>query len=239
MQVLAIIPARGGSVGIPRKNLRSVGGVPLIGRAVHSALSAQRVTRVVVSTDAADIAACTLDHGGEVIDRPADLAGPTASSESALLHALDVLRDRESYEPDIVVFIQSTTPLLTANDIDGTIEKLIAEAADSALAVAPFHRYLWQRSDDGTAIGINHDSSVRKRRQDIKPQYIETGGVYVMRTAGFLAARHRFFGKIAMHVVPEHGAIEVDNAADLVVAESLLRSGQSSAAVAKLTGISQ
>jgi N-acylneuraminate cytidylyltransferase len=234
MQVLAIIPARGGSVGIPRKNLHRVGGVPLVGRAVRSALDARRVTRVVVSTDDARIASCARDHGGEVIDRPADLAGPTASSESALLHALEQLRSRESYKPDIVVFIQCTTPLLTADDIDGTIERLIAQEADSALSVAPFHRYLWQRGDGGAAKGINHDSSVRKRRQDIEPQYIETGGVYAMRCDGFLAARHRFFGKIAMHVTTSDAAIEVDDPADLVVVESLVRAGRSAATAAML-----
>jgi len=234
MQVLAIIPARGGSVGIPRKNLHLVGGVPLIGRAVRSAKTSRRVTRVIVSTDDAEIATCARDHGGEVIDRPADLAGPAASSESALLHVLEQLRDRESYEPDVVVFIQCTTPLLTADDIDGTIDQLIAEEADAALSVAPFHRPLWQHSDDGSATGINHDSSVRKLRQEIDPQYVETGGVYVMRRAGFLAARHRFFGKIALYVTAADAAIDVDDPGDLVVVESLLRARLSGATAAKL-----
>jgi N-acylneuraminate cytidylyltransferase len=159
----------------------------------------------------------------EVIPRPAELSGDTASSESALLHALEYLRQHEQYVPDLLVFLQCTSPLMLPEDIDGTVQALLAEEADTAMTVSPFHYFLWQPDETGNAVGINHDKRTRPRRQDRAPQYRETGAVYVMRTAGFQQYRHRFFGKTVMHVVPEARAFEIDEPSDWLVAESFLQ----------------
>src|SRR5690606_25478987 len=141
-EVVAIIPARGGSKGIPRKNVMPLGNIPLIGHTIKAARASQRITRTIVSTDDQGIAAVAQQFGAEVIRRPAELADDVAKSEDALIHALSVLSERDSYTPDLVVFLQCTSPFTTADDIDGTIEALINKNADTALAVTPFHYFL-------------------------------------------------------------------------------------------------
>ncbi len=220
---LAFIPARGGSKAIPRKNTRMLAGMPLIAHTIEQAQSAQSIARVIVSTDDPEIGQVSQRYGAEVVWRPAELSGDSASSESALLHALDHLRVTEQVEPDVLVFLQCTSPLTLAEDIDGTVEVLFKSGADSALSVTPFHYFLWQINDDGDAVGINHNKRVRPLRQDRPPQYRETGAVYAMRTAGFRQARHRFFGKTTFYVMPPERCLEIDDPVDFQVAEVLMR----------------
>lgn len=223
MRTLAVIPARGGSKGIPRKNVVRVCGKPLVGWTIEAALAAGRVDRVVVSTDDREIAAVAREFGAEVIERPAELSGDEASSEAALLHALERLDKAEKYRPDVLVFLQCTSPLTAPEDIDSAVRALLDENADSAVAVTPYHYFLWRKDEAGNAVGVNHDKTRRALRQEQEPQYLETGAVYVMRTAGFLEAKHRFFGKTAMHVMPPERCLEIDDPADLEAAELLLR----------------
>ncbi|RUL87166.1 acylneuraminate cytidylyltransferase [Tautonia sociabilis] len=217
--IIAVIPARGGSKGLPRKNVLPVAGKPLLGWTVEAARASRLVGRVVVSTDDPEIAAVALRFGAEVVDRPAELSGDSASSESALLHTLDVLRGREGYEPDLLAFLQCTSPLTAPEDIDGTIEALERQSADTALAVVPFHYFLWR--PDGT--GINHDKARRPLRQEREPQFLEAGAVYAMKVPGFRAAKHRFFGKTALYEMPAERRWEIDDPADLEIAGALLR----------------
>ncbi|ARU17041.1 acylneuraminate cytidylyltransferase [Croceicoccus marinus] len=219
MEILAIIPARGGSKGIPRKNVLPLAGKPLIAHNIAAALASRRVTRVVVSTDDEEIAATARAHGAEVVMRPDALAGDVARSEDALLHVLDTLEDAEGYRPDAIAFLQCTSPLTAPDDIDGTLAALDEQNADSALAVVPFHYFLWSRGDDGSAEGINHDKSFRLMRQQRTPEFVETGAVYAMRTDGFRQAKFRFFGKTAMHEIPVEHWQEIDEPADFRIAE--------------------
>lgn len=209
--VIAIIPARGGSKGIPRKNIQEIGGKPLISHSIEAAKQSTHVNLVVVSTDDEEIARIAEKNGAEICWRPAEISGDSASSESALLHVL------ETYECDLLVFLQCTAPLTTAEDIDGTIEALLNNDADTALAVAPFHYFLWDTNGEG----INHDKKVRKLRQERAPQYLETGSVYVMKTQGFLKRKHRFFGKTVLYEVPAERVVEIDEPVDLEIAEVL------------------
>ncbi len=226
MECIAIIPARGGSKGILRKNIFPLAGRPLIAYNIEQALRARLVSRVVVSTDDAEIAAVSGKFGAEVVWRPLEISGDSASSESALLHTLDFLRQNEGYQPDIVAFLQCTSPLTLADDIDGTIQALIDEGADSSLAVIPFHYFLWRQEDDGDVEGINHDKRVRLLRQEREPQYLETGAVYAMRADGFTRAKHRFFGKTAMYIMPHERRLEIDEPVDFQIAEMLVREQQ-------------
>ncbi len=223
MDVLAVIPARGGSRGIPRKNLQPLDGMPLVAHSIRAARAARHPGRIVVSTDDPEIAAVAGEAGAEVVFRPAALSGDTASSEAALLHVLAVLEEQEGYRPDLLVFLQCTSPLTLPQDIDATVDALLAQEADSALAVVPFHHFLWQEAGPGRAVGINHDPRVRLPRQQQPPQYLETGAVYVMRADGFRRARHRFFGRIALYVMPRERAHEIDEPVDLAIAEAMLR----------------
>jgi N-acylneuraminate cytidylyltransferase len=222
LRCCAIIPARGGSKGIVGKNLRVVGGKPLIAHTILAARAATRVDKVVVSTDDPAIAEVSSAFGAEIVWRPGELASDVATSESALLHALDSLAANGGYEPQLLAFLQCTSPLTLAEDIDGTINALLERGADSALAVSAFHYFLWRKSAAG-AIGVNHDKRERPRRQDREPEFIETGAVYAMRVAGFRAARHRFFGETVLYEVPAERVCEIDESVDLEVAEVLLR----------------
>ena len=238
MKVLAVIPARGGSKGIPRKNIRPLAGKPLLAYNIEAAHASRSIQRVVVSTDDPEIAQIAQAYGAEVVWRPAEISGDTAASESALLHTLETLQAQEGYSPDLLVFLQCTSPLTAAEDMDGTISALIEQDADTALAVIPFHYFLWKPGQDAQslpdALGINHIKTVRPLRQEREPQYLETGAVYVMRVAGFLQARHRFFGRTALYVMPPERRLEIDDPVDFQVAEVLLQAQHQNQHIAQL-----
>lgn len=219
-RVVAVIPARGGSKGVPGKNLRRVAGRSLVERAVDACRAVAAINAVYVSTDDAAIAAAARGAGAEVVERPAELSGDTASSESALLHALDALAGAGG-DPEVVVFVQCTSPFLDPADLDEAVRRVRDGEADAVFAAVPTYEFLWGVGPDGQARGINHDAAYRPRRQDREPHYRETGAFYVMSVAGFRAARHRFFGRTQVVPVAELSAVEIDHAHDLVLAGAL------------------
>ena len=225
MSVLAIVPARGGSKGIVGKNLAPVAGVPLVSRAVTSVLAARLVDRVIVTTDDAGIAAAARDSGASVRERPDALAGDTATSESALLDVLDsVERDGEEL-PEVVVFVQPTSPFIDPASLDAAIARVLEGTEDVVFSAVETYAFLWAQVDDGAdqrrAVGVNHDSSFRPRRQDREPHYRETGAFYVMRTTGFREAGFRFFGRVGIAEVDELGSIEIDTPEELLLANAI------------------
>ncbi|MFN2159536.1 MAG: cytidylyltransferase domain-containing protein [Anaerolineales bacterium] len=222
-EILAVIPARGGSKSIPRKNLVPLAGRPLLSHSIQTALDTPEISRVVVSTDDPRIGAVALESGAQVVWRPAEISTDSSSSESALLDALEQLENQDGYHPDLVVFLQCTAPLTAVEDIRGTIRALEDERADSALAAAPFHYFIWRLDEKGQAQGINHNKDYRPLRQERAPQFIETGAVYVMQADGFKKSRHRFFGKTTIYIMPAERCFEIDEYADLQIAEMLLR----------------
>ncbi|MFG2227811.1 cytidylyltransferase domain-containing protein [Streptomyces sp. NPDC048644] len=145
--VVAVIPARGGSKGVPAKNLAAVGGVPLVARAVRACRAARLVTDVVVSTDDSAIEAAARGAGAVVVRRPGEIAGDTATSEAAVLHAMDAYEAEHGTRIDTVLLVQCTSPFLTGDDIDGVAAAIVEQGADSALTVAPFHGFVWRDAD--------------------------------------------------------------------------------------------
>ncbi|MEU1041791.1 N-acylneuraminate cytidylyltransferase [Streptomyces sp. NPDC005907] len=248
-RVLAVIPARGGSKGVPAKNLAPVGGVPLVARAVRACRSARLVTDVVVSTDDTAIAAAARSAGAEVVLRPAAIAGDTATSEAAVLHAMEAHEALHGSAVDVVLLVQCTSPFIVREDIDGVVRAVVEKGADTALTVAPFHGFVWRDGDDepaaqapagpgrtaaaggtdtllaGTATsggyGINHDKSFRPRRQDRPQDLLETGAVYGMDAAGFRTAGHRFFGRTELVRTDPARVLEIDDPHDLARARAL------------------
>ena len=221
-EVLAIIPARGGSKGIPKKNIMPVGGVPLIARSIIAAKKSKLIDRIIVSTDSKEISSIAISHGAEVFWRPEEISGDEASSESALIHVLEKLRVDEAYQPYITLFLQCTSPFLDAKDIDGTINT-IKENVDSAFSATPFHHFIWNVDSHGFAEGVNHnESSLRKRRQDIKnKQYLETGAIYAFKTDKFLIEKSRFCGKVSLWDQINKINIEIDLPNDLEIANAI------------------
>lgn len=214
-RVLAVIPARGGSKGVPGKNLAEVAGIPLVARAVRACLAAPTVTDVVVSTDSEGIAAAARAAGADVITRPAAISGDTASSEAALLHALTAFEELHSVTVDVVLLVQCTSPFLAASDVESVAAAVASGAADSALTVAPFHGFLWREDPDGFGTGVNHETAYRPRRQDRPQDLLETGAAYAMDAVGFRAARHRFFGRTLPVATDPARVLEIDDPHDL------------------------
>jgi N-acylneuraminate cytidylyltransferase len=197
-----------------------VGGVPLIARAVGAALAAHAVERVFVTTDDAEIAAVAHAAGSEVIHRPADLASDTASSEAALLHALDRLESQGQPLPDIIAFVQCTSPFVEGEDIDGAIGALLSADAACAITASQFHGFLW-RPDGNHLRGVNHDGISRQRRQDREKEFLENGAVYALRVVDFRRQRSRFCGPIAYHEMPSERSLEIDDHHELEIARCM------------------
>ena len=218
--VCAIIPARGGSKGVPRKNVRLLGGEPLVARAVRALRATTSIACVYVSTDDAEIAAAARAAGARVVERPARLAGDEASSESALEHALESLA-AEGVVPDVTVFVQATSPFIAAADVDRAVELVRSGACDVAFSAVRSDVHLWRHGAHGPE-GVNHDAAVRLRRQDRDPEHAETGAFYAMRTSGFRDHGHRFFGRLRVVEVNPSDALEIDTEHDLQLAELVL-----------------
>ncbi len=220
--VLVVIPARGGSKGILNKNVQPVGGVPLVARSVRAARASSVVDRVIVSTDDQQIAQVAADAGAEIVDRPTELAGDHATTESAVLHCLQVMLEQDARVPPITLILQCTAPLIRSQDLDAGLDLMGRSRADVVFSARPFHGFLWRVEPDGSAVAENHDWRIRPRRQDLEPRMLETGAFYGVRTAGFLAAKHRFFGRVVAHEVPVLRSIDIDTVEDLQIASALL-----------------
>lgn len=209
-KALAIIPARGGSKGINRKNLQKVGGIPLIERTIEAAQKCLLVSRVIVSTDDKYIADAARRCNAITIPRPQQLSNDTASSEDALLYTIQELQKRGPIE-DIIAFLQCTSPFTTSNDIELVIAELNDNRLNSSFAATPWHGFLWTPG----GAGINHNpSEARKRRQELDITLLETGSVYAMRTKQFIREKTRFC-QPTRPVQVSHNPQEIDTQEDL------------------------
>lgn len=219
--VWALIPARGGSKGIPGKNIRPFAGRPLLAHSIDAAQSAPAVQRVFVSTDDADIASVAASCGAEVIWRPAEISGDTASSESALLHALDSLRDQEGAEPDLVVFLQATSPLRRPGDVQRAVEVLVAEDADSLFSACRASGFAW-RLKGRDVQPMNYDPTHRPRRQELTESVVlENGSIYVFKPSVLRGSGSRLGGTIAMYLMDALDSFEIDEPEDWLLLERL------------------
>jgi N-acylneuraminate cytidylyltransferase len=210
VSIVAIIPARGGSKRVPRKNLFLLEGRPLVAHSVRHALDATSVDEVIVSTDDDDIAAAAEAAGARGIRRPAELAGDMATSESALEHALAQL----DAEPELVVFLQCTSPVRSGADIDAAVATLRAERADSLFSACPDRGLLWTLEPAGPR-PLNYDPRRRLRDQDMAPQVRENGSIYIFRPAVLREHGSRLGGRIAVHEMDVWSSVQIDDPHDV------------------------
>jgi YrbI family 3-deoxy-D-manno-octulosonate 8-phosphate phosphatase len=220
-EVLAIIPARGGSKGIPRKNIRELAGKPLLAHSIAHALEARHVTRVVVSTDDREIETVATEWGAEVVRRPPAIAGDDSPSEAALIHVLDYLKENEGYEPDLVVFLQPTSPIRKPTDVDAAIDTLVSSKADSLFSSSPQHGFVW-RLGPAEPTSVTYDHQRRPRRQDAPTHVMENGSLYVFCPLGLRENNNRLSGRIATYLMGVPEALQIDEEEDLQLAEHLL-----------------
>lgn len=220
--VIAIIPARGGSKGIPRKNVLPLAGKPLLAHSIEHARRAPSIGRIFVSTDDPEIAAVAGDAGAEVVIRPASISGDRATSELALLHVLDHLQDTERWEPELVVFLQATSPLRGEGDVEEAIATLRREGADSLFSGSVMHGFAWRRGA-GRLDPVNYDPVRRPMRQDLTEAILEeNGSIYVFRPAVLRANGSRLGGRIAVFQQGPLHSLQIDETADFEVIARLM-----------------
>lgn len=223
MSYIAVIPARGGSKGLPGKNTRPLAGKPLIAWSIEQALECGRIDCVHVSTDDEEIADVARAHGAEVpYLRPAALAQDTTPTEPVITYALDWY-ERAGRTFDAIVLLQPTSPVRFPGTLRTALEGFEASGSASLLGVCENHHFFWRNRDEPVAL---YDYRSRPRRQDILPEdrwYRENGSIYVTRTSAFRRHSNRLSEPIHMHVMREEEGWEIDSLADFAVVETLMK----------------
>lgn len=226
MDILAVIPARGGSKGIHRKNIRSFAGQPLLALTIAQAKSSRHINRVIVSTDDSAIAEVALQYGAEVpFLRPKELAGDQSQVADTLVHLLDYLKTSEGYEPDYLVMLQTTSPLRTVEDIDGSLDKLFETGAEALVSLCETEQLLYTM-DDQSRLHLVSDQKFLKstNRQALEQTYMLNGAmVYGIKTAIFLRDKSFFKCDLIGFAVDRWRSVDLDEPADFLVAELLYK----------------
>ncbi|MGE6212896.1 cytidylyltransferase domain-containing protein [Comamonas aquatica] len=224
MRSFAFIFARGGSKGLPGKNIRLLGGLPLLAHGIRLAQSIDCIERVFVSTDDAAIAAVAREYGAEVIGRPAELATDTASEWMAWRHAIDHVRCTLGLAFDTMLSLPATSPLRNREDVLGCLDALRDEV-DAVITVTPSARspYFNMVSEDadGFARVVLGDAKFQ-RRQDVPAVYDVTTVAYVTRPDFVLTHASLFEGRVKAVVVPKERAVDIDDDYDFKMAQALL-----------------
>lgn len=218
--VVAVVPARGGSKGIPRKNVRSLAGRPLIWWTLDAATACPQIDAVVVSTDDDEIASVAAAHPSgavRVVRRSPETATDDATTESALVEFAETSGARD------LVLIQATSPLLTAGELSAGIEAYRRGGFDSLLSVVRQRRFVWEAQPDGSAAPQNYDPDARPRRQEFEGFAVENGAFYVFSREGLLRTGSRLFGRIGMSEMGEASYLELDEPHDWDAVDALLR----------------
>lgn len=221
--VVAIIPARGGSKGIPRKNLVDICGKPLLAWSILQARNAASIDSVWVTSDDEEILSVAEAYGARPILRPPEISGDTASSETAWLHALDVI-ESQGMPVDLVVAMQATSPLRETSDLDGGVSVLREQGYDSLLSVTEVEDFFtWRIGDEGSAESVNYDYRNRKRRQQIEKRYLENGSFYVFRPELLRRDHNRLGGRIGLFVMSRFKMFQIDNPEDIDLCTAIMR----------------
>lgn len=218
--MLAVIPARGGSKGIPRKNVRPLAGKPLIVWTIEQALAVPELD-VLVSTDDHEIAEVVRSAGAHVLMRPSHLAEDTTPTEPVVLHAIT---NAPSGRPDAVMLLQATSPIRLAGTLQRAVDQFHNGDHDSLVGVVACPPFLWRQHHD-LAVPL-WDWQNRRRRQDLAPEelrYRETGSVYVTRTEIYEKHNNRMGGRIGLFIMDDVEGTDIDTAWDLQLADELLR----------------
>jgi CMP-N,N'-diacetyllegionaminic acid synthase len=222
LEMVAVIPARGGSKGIPGKNIRLLNGRPLLAYTIEAALEADVARHVLVSTDSDEIAAVALEYGAEVIRRPEEISHDTASTESALLHAVDFVVKTRGWSPGHILTLPPTSPLRSASTIKeavGHYRSVMAEF-DALLTLTENRGDFWRRDLQGNFSRLFPDAP--RRRQEREPLFLENSAVYITRTSSLVETGSILGRKCTGFVIPDIEATDINEPIDLKWAEFLL-----------------
>jgi N-acylneuraminate cytidylyltransferase len=222
-KTLAVIAARGGSKGIPHKNLLDLCGRPLIAWTVEQARTARGVDVVAVSSDSDKILEAAEAAGAVGVRRPDDISGDLASSESAWLHALDAIDERMGRFERIVA-LQATSPIREPGDLEQALDIFDREHLDSLLSVCEVEDYFNWRIGASGPEPINYDYRNRRMRQQIEKRYLENGSFYVLIPSLLREQNNRLGGKIGFHVMERHKMFQIDRPEDVKLCAAIMRS---------------
>lgn len=225
-RVLAIVPARKGSKGLPLKNIRPLAGKPLLAWPIAAARASRYVDRVIISTDDQGFADLAVRHGADApFLRPAELASDTAPSIGFILHAIDTLAEAgDGY--DYVVLLEPTSPLTEGSDVDAALEQLVAADADAIVGVSKLEAthpaFAVRRADDGTITPYAAATfGEMPRRQDIEPLFVLDGALYASTVAALRRERGFCHARTLGYETARHKAHEVDDLVDFICIEAI------------------
>ncbi len=226
-QILGLIPARGGSKGIPGKNIKLLAGKPLIAWTIETALASGRLDRLVVSTDSPAIAEIAQTFGAEApFLRPAELAQDSTPGMDVIIHTLDWLADREDYHPAHIMLLQPTSPLRSAEDISEAIRLAQSKSAEIVLSVVPSHYHpFWARSiaPDGRLTNFLQPDKAFSTRQSLPPAYALNGAIYLARADTLRKNRSFDTDGTYAYIMPPERSLDIDTPWDFHLAELILK----------------
>lgn len=225
--VVAIVPARAGSRSIPNKNIELLAGEPLISHTIVTALSAESVSRVVVSTDSAEIAEVARFFGAQVpFIRPEELAQDNTPGIVPILHAVEWFERSEDYRPEYVIMLQPTSPLRTSEDIEAAIHLALEVQADAVVSVGPVSQHpFWMKNvtDDGRLTDFLSLDRAYVRRQDLPPAYALNGAIYLANRALLLDKETWYTDRTYAYIMPVERSLDIDTPWDLYLANLILK----------------
>ncbi len=226
-KVLAIIPARGGSKGVPRKNIRLLDGKPLIAHTIEVARQCPSITRCILSTDAPEIAQIAQSHGIDVpFMRPDHLATDHAATIDVVLHAVERMEKVEEMTFDVILLLQPTTPLRIVADVEQSLQLLQQSGADSVVSFYPVergHPYYMYTLDTGEPHPLMQIPDHITRRQEFPSVYVRNGAIYATKR-DVLVQTHSFYGaKTQAYIMPYERSINIDSEIDLLLAEQIIQ----------------
>jgi len=220
--VLAIVPARGGSKGLPRKNILPLAGKPLIVWTIDAAIKSKFIDRCIVSTDDTEISECAISYGAEIpFRRPANLSTDSATTADVVLHALSNIPEKY----DLIILLQPTSPLRTEFDIDNALENFIESKADSLVSVTELeHPTEWSFHIDNNKIPSESIYDLKKgyRRQDYEKKYRLNGAIYICKSADYEKSKSFFMDNVAVYKMNWNRSVDIDSKIDFYLAEMLI-----------------
>jgi len=223
IKTVAIIPARGGSKGIPRKNVKELNGKPLIGYIIETALGVDEIDRVIVSTEDPEIEAAARSFGAEVpFTRPLELAGDEIGTLPVLQHAVSYLEENENYKPDIVILLYATSPMLSHSRIMEALGLIKEKNFDSVLSVIEDRGHYW--IENRGKYERFYPKNLRNR-QFTKPLFKENGAIYITKRDILMEKNEIVDGNIGFLVMEERETVDIDEPFDFEIVEVMMKKG--------------
>jgi CMP-N,N'-diacetyllegionaminic acid synthase len=220
-KILAIIPARGGSKGVPRKNIRLLAGKPLIAWTLDEAKKSKYIDRLILSTEDEEIIKVASEYGCEVLKRPVELAQDDTPGIEPVIHAINTLK--EDY--DYVILLQPTSPLRSVNNIDGCIEQCISRGAPACVSVIEVQQspyWMYHLDDDMKLKSFVQNSEAINRRQDLPKVYVLNGAVYVAKSVFIMEHKSFLTEETAGYIMSRENSVDIDTELDFAYCEWLI-----------------